>query len=63
MNNNQDQLFTLGEMQKADDILKQVFAKAGAAGNYKGAFYDGLHKFDVPMQEDAFAWFDKWLKA
>jgi dienelactone hydrolase len=63
LNNNQDQLFTLSEMQKADGILKQVFAKAGAPANYKGAFYDGLHKFDVAMQEEAFDWFDKWLKA
>jgi len=63
LNNNQDQLFTLAEMQKADDIMKQVFNKAGSPENYKGAFYDGLHKFDVAMQQDAFDWFDKWLKA
>jgi len=62
MNNNQDQLFTISEMQKADDILQQVFTKAGAPEKYKGNFYDGEHKFDVAMQEDAFSWFDRWLK-
>ncbi len=62
LNNNQDRLFTLSEMKKADSVLKEVFAKAGASENYKGGFYDGDHKFDVQMQNDAFDWFDQWLK-
>jgi dienelactone hydrolase len=61
LNNNQDGLFTLPEMRKADDILREVFAKAGATDRYHGGFYEGGHKFDVAMQEDAFAWLDKWL--
>jgi dienelactone hydrolase len=62
LNNNEDQLFTLSEMKKADEILKQVFAKAGGSEKYKASFYPGLHKFDVAMQDEAFSWFDKWLK-
>ncbi len=63
LNNNQDQLFTLEEMKKADDILKEVFEKAGGPERYRCNFYEGLHKFDAEMQRDAFAWFDKWLSA
>lgn len=59
--NNQDELYTLTEMKKADAILTKVFKKAKAADKYAGKFYDGEHKFDVEMQKDAFAWFDKWL--
>lgn len=63
LNNNQDRLFTLSEMKRADAILKEVFAKAGVPQNYKGGFYEGDHKFDVQMQKDAFDWFDRWLKS
>lgn len=61
-NNNQDRLFTLSEMQKADAILQEVYHLAGAGEAYQGRFYDGDHKFDRAMQADAFAWFDKWLR-
>lgn len=58
----QDQLYTLSEMQSADRILKEVFNKAGAADRYRTSFYQGPHKFDAPMQQEAFAWFAQWLK-
>jgi hypothetical protein len=62
LNNRQDRLFTLSEMERADEILAQVYAKAGAPERYRCGFYDGPHKFDLEMQADAFAWFDRWLK-
>jgi dienelactone hydrolase len=62
MNDNEDQLFTLPEMHRADRMLSEVFTKAGAGDRYKGSFYPGPHKFDHPMQAEAFAWFDRWLK-
>lgn len=62
LNNNQDALFTLSEMHRADGMLKEVYKKAGSADHYKASFYDGPHKFDAPMQKEAFAWFDRWLK-
>lgn len=62
LNNNQDGLYTLPEMEKANRILQEVFQKAGAADHYRGGFYPGDHKFDATMQRDAFDWFDTWLK-
>ncbi|MEO9892641.1 hypothetical protein [Aurantibacter sp.] len=62
LNNNQDSLYTLPEMKKADVILSSVYEKMGASEKYKANFYDGPHKFDNQMQLDAFNWFDKWLK-
>ncbi len=61
-NNEQDSLFTLPEMQRADTMMAKVFQKAGAAERYRCTFYPGPHKFDVPMQTEAFEWFDRWLK-
>ena len=63
LNNREDQLFTLSEMERADRILGEVYRKAGLSERYKTNFYPGPHKFDRDMQRDAFAWFDKWLKA
>jgi dienelactone hydrolase len=62
-NDNEDQLFTLGEMHRADSILHDVYAKANALDRYKCTFYPGPHKFDRPMQAEAFDWFERWLKA
>lgn len=62
LNNTDDPLFTLSEMKEADIILGDVYRKANAADHYKCSFYPGLHKFERDMQEEAFGWFDKWLK-
>jgi len=62
MSNNEDGLYTLPEMKRADEILAAVYDKAGAADMYRGRFYPGDHKFDAEMQKDAFDWFDLWLK-
>ena len=51
------------EMERADAILRGVYEKAGAGDRYKGSFYPGPHKFDRPMQDEAFGWFDRWLRA
>jgi dienelactone hydrolase len=61
LNNNQDSLFTLSEMKKADRILGEVYKKAGATDKFKASYYDGPHKFDADMQREAFAWFARWL--
>jgi len=50
-------------MQRADRILADVHRRAGTSERYKAKFYPGPHKFDREMQADAFAWFDRWLKA
>jgi dienelactone hydrolase len=63
LNNNDDPLFTLPEMQRADRMMSEVFAKADAADRYRCRFYPGPHKFDREMQAEAWAWFDRWLKS
>ena len=62
LNDSDDFLYTLPEMKKADNILAEVFKKANASDRYKCSYYPGPHKFDVDMQNEAFAWFDKWLR-
>jgi len=63
LNDTEDQLFTLGEMRRADRIISDIYGKAGAPDRYECRFYPGPHKFDRQMQGDAFAWFDRWLKS
>jgi dienelactone hydrolase len=62
LNDLEDDLFTVPEMRRADRILGEVFTKAGAADRYQCSFYPGPHKFDLPMQAEAFGWFDRWLR-
>lgn len=61
LNDEEDDLYTLQEMKRADSILKEVYAKANASDRYQCSFYPGPHKFDIKMQSEAFNWFDKWL--
>ncbi|MDH5603727.1 MAG: prolyl oligopeptidase family serine peptidase [Cyclobacteriaceae bacterium] len=63
LNNNEDPLYTLPEMKKADSILRDIYRKAGAEDRYNCRYYPGPHKMDGEMQQDAFDWFDQWLKA
>jgi hypothetical protein len=62
LNDSEDGLFTPRGQHDADRILGEVYKKAGAADRYKCSFHAGPHKFDLPMQAEAFAWFDRWLK-
>jgi dienelactone hydrolase len=62
LNDINDNLFTMPEMEKANNILKDIYKKAGAEDKYKCSFHPGPHKFDKKMQAEAFDWFDKWLK-
>jgi dienelactone hydrolase len=61
LDDTEDVLFTLPEMRRADAMLHSVYASMGAADRYRCSYYPGPHKFDPPMQEEAFAWFDRWL--
>ncbi|WP_437206746.1 dienelactone hydrolase family protein [Planctomicrobium sp. SH664] len=58
----EDPLYSPAEMQRADEMLKEVFRRARAPEQYRGLFHAGGHKFDLAMQADAFAWFDQHLK-
>lgn len=61
-NDIEDQLFTMPEMERADEMLRQAYDMAGAGEKYRCTFYPGPHKFDLEMQDEAFTWFDTWLK-
>ena len=58
----EDPLFTLPEMKRADQMLRETYDKGGDSHSYQCNFYPGGHKFDSHMQKDAFAWFDQHLK-
>jgi dienelactone hydrolase len=62
LNCNDDPLYTLSEMKRADAMMAQIFRFAQASDKYRCNFYPGGHKFDKEMQADAFAWFDQHLK-
>lgn len=57
-----DALFPPEGMLAAVDKLTAIYERARAKDLFAARFYDGPHRFDVPMQEDAFAWLDRWLK-
>ena len=57
----EDPLFTRAETERAGRILAEVYAKAGAADAFRISMYPGPHKFDLSMQQEAFAWFQRWL--
>jgi dienelactone hydrolase len=59
----EDPLFTLSEMKRACRILEEIYNKAGAANALEVRVYSGPHKFDLPMQADAFDWMERHLKA
>jgi len=63
LNTTDDTLYTQEEVKLSQAILQEVFAKAGASDRLDFRHYPGQHKFDAPMQDDAFAWFDRWLKS
>ena len=57
----EDPLFSLPEMRRSAEMLEAVFDKAGGREHLMTRFYSGGHKFDVEMQEDAFAWLGSML--
>jgi hypothetical protein len=59
----QDGLFPPAGMQESVDKIAAVYRRAGVVDRFNGQFYDVPHRFDIPMQDDAVAWFDQHLKA
>lgn len=56
-----DFLYPLAAMESAVEKLARIYAKAGIPARFRGTFYDEPHSFKPPMQEEAFAWLDRWL--
>jgi len=57
-----DPLYTLDEVKRAAAMLREVYARTGASDAFVFNLHEGPHKFDLPMQNEAFNWFDRWLK-
>jgi len=58
-----DALFTAAGMRAANERIASHYQASGAADAYRGEFYPGPHRFDVPMQDDAFEWLKTQLRA
>jgi dienelactone hydrolase len=56
-----DPLFTISEVEIGGQALADVYARADAPDAFRLSIYPGGHKFDGPMQDEAFAWCDRWL--
>jgi len=59
----EDSLFTLAEVRRAFKLITEVYRKAKATERCRCALHPGGHQFSLPMQEEAFAFLDTWLKA
>ena len=57
-----DSLYPVAGMKGSVEKLGKIYAKAGIPDRFKGNFYDVPHSFTPVMQEEAFAWLDRWLK-
>lgn len=56
-----DGLFPPAGMQESVEQIGTLYRRAGADGKFTGRFYDVPHIYSRPMQDDAFAWFDRQL--
>ncbi|NQT58044.1 MAG: hypothetical protein HQ557_03575 [Bacteroidetes bacterium] len=56
-----DALFPLSGMKLADQCLQQHYSRSGSPRAYEGQFYQGSHKFDLEMQQNAFSWLKSQL--
>jgi dienelactone hydrolase len=59
----EDELFTEAGMRDAHKRIAAHYASVNAPQHYVGEFYPGPHKFDLDMQEHAFAWLERQLHA
>jgi dienelactone hydrolase len=57
-----DALYTIEGMQESVKKIGAIYAKGGADSKFEARFYDRPHLFSLDMQEEAFAWLDRWLK-
>lgn len=58
----EDALFSPSGMQSAHRRIAGHYKHVGKPKNYTGEFYDGPHKFDLPMQSSAFMFLEKHLR-
>ena len=56
-----DRLWPASAMRGAVDKLARIYAKAGVPERFRGTFWDVPHSFRPEMQDEAVAWFEKWM--
>jgi dienelactone hydrolase len=56
-----DALYPMTGMKGAVDKLSRIYDKAGIPDRFRGTFHDVPHSFTPEMQEEAFAWIEKWI--
>lgn len=56
-----DRLFPIEGVERTLNTLGRIYEKAGVPECFTGRIYDAPHEFNLPMQEEAFAWLDRWL--
>lgn len=56
-----DRLFTRAGMEAAADKIHGVYTDLKHPERFRSKFYDVPHQFNVEMQQEAFAWLEKWL--
>ena len=63
VNGSQDALFEPAGVEASFAKLAACYAKAGAPANLRTRLYDAPHEFNLEMQEEAWAWLAKHLRA
>jgi hypothetical protein len=58
-----DTLYPRAAMQAAVTHLERIYSKARLGDRFRGTFHDEPHSFRPEMQDQAFAWLDRWLAA
>ena len=56
-----DALYPTSGMKKSVEKLAAIYAKAGIPERFHSTFYDVPHSFRPEMQDEAFAWLQKWI--
>jgi len=58
-----DRLFTRAGMELAAEKLRRVYDTLRRSERFRVEYYDAPHEFNAEMQENAFTWLGKWLRA
>lgn len=57
-----DAQFTVQGMKGAHGRIASYYSRTKMPEAYVGEFYPGAHRFDIPMQEQAFDWLERHLR-
>jgi dienelactone hydrolase len=56
-----DALYPMAGMKSSVEKLAKIYQKAAVPERFRGVFHDVPHSFNPAMQEEAFAWIEKWI--